>query len=69
MGFGNLGLDDELVQNAKDRQFYAELAEMHGGITYWDTDMDVDDPGIKYDSWNHYDDGYPQGAPGSATGY
>jgi len=59
MGFGNLGLDDELVQNAKDRQFYAELAEMHGGITYWDTDMDVDDPGIKYDSWNHYDDGKP----------
>ena len=59
MGFGNLGLDDELVQNAKDRQFYAELAETQGGLTEWTTDMDVSDPGIKYDSWNDYDDGKP----------
>ena len=59
MGFGNLGLDDELVQNAKDRQFYAELAEIEGGVTEWTTDMDVSDPGIKYDSWSDYDDGKP----------
>ena len=60
MGFaGDLGLDDELVQNARDRQFYAKLAEAEGGITYWDTDMEVSDPGVKYDSWNDYDDGKP----------
>ena len=61
MGFGNLGLDDELVQNAKDRQFYAELAETEGGITYWDTDMEVSDPGVTYDSWNDYDKGIGSG--------
>jgi len=24
-------------------------------VTYWDTDMEVDDPGKKYDSWDDYD--------------
>ena len=68
MGFGNLGLDDELVQNAKDQQFYAKLAETEGGITYWDTDMEVSDPGVTYDSWNDYDKGIGSGTDsGSKT--
>ena len=67
MGFGNLGLDDDLVQNAKDRQFYAELAETEGGITYWDTDMEVSDPGVTYNSWNDYDDGKPSSGTSDTT--
>ena len=69
MGFaGDLGLDDELVQNAKDQQFYAKLAESEGGITYWDTDMEVSDPGIKYDSWNDYDNDKPSSGTSDTTG-
>ena len=67
MGFGNLGLDDELVQNAKDQQFYAKLAETEGGITYWDTDMEVSDPGVTYDSWNDYDKGTDSGSGSKTT--
>jgi len=34
---------------------YTYADEVEGGITEWDTSMDVDDPGKKYDSWDDYD--------------
>ncbi len=37
----------------------ADQSEIDNSLTYWDTDMDVSDPGIKYDSWRDYDDGKP----------
>ena len=40
----------------------ADQSEIEGGITEWTTDMDVSDPGVKYDSWEDYDKGIVSGS-------
>ena len=35
----------------------ADQSEIDSSVTYWDTDMVVDDPGISYDSWSDYNAG------------
>ena len=49
----------EWVDNIRDRfsRNNADQAEIDSSVTYWDTDMDVSDPGITYDSWKDYDTG------------
>ena len=49
----------EWVDNIKDkfRRNTADQSEIDSSVTYWDTDMDVSDPGITYDSWSDYDKG------------
>jgi len=70
MGFGNLGLDDELVQQAVFNKQYADPSDVNGSgevgsgeVTYWDTDMDASDSGTTYSSWDAYD----KATSGSAT--
>ena len=62
MGFGNLGLDDELVQQAVFNKQYADPSDVNGSgevgsgeVTVWDSDMDASDPGTTYSSWDAYD--------------
>ena len=49
----------EWIDNIKDKfnRNNADQAEIDSSVTYWDTDMDVSDPGITYDSWKDYDTG------------
>ena len=35
----------------------ADQSEIDSSVTYWDTDMDVSDPGVKYDSWDDFEKG------------
>ena len=60
----------EWVDNIKDkfRRNTADQSEIDSSVTYWDTDMDVSDPGVKYDSWSDYDKGIVSGSDkGSST--
>ena len=54
----------EWVDNIKDkfRRNTADQSEIDSSVTYWDTDMDVSDPGVKYDSWSDYDKGIVSGS-------
>ena len=40
----------------------ADQSEIEGALTEWTTDMDVSDPGVKYDSWEDYDKGIVSGS-------